>query len=165
MTLSFRGSRIASRILLHPIALVVARLTLAAVLLYAGIHKVSHTGELARIIYGYRLLHPELVNLVAMTLPWIELLTGATLLLGLLRRSGAVVACALFGVFILAAGLAMARGIDIPCGCFSVAATSERIGWGLIVRDVVFALLGAYLIFVPLRFAEIDSLLDRSSSR
>ena len=139
----------------------VARLLLAGVLLYAGLGKVGHTGELARVVYGYRILHPDLLNLAAMTLPWVEILTGALLLLGLLRPSAAAVSCGLFSAFIVAAGLAMARGIETPCGCFSMASTSERIGWGLLVRDGILALLSALLILHPSSFLEIDALLEQ----
>lgn len=157
-----RTGRAGSGLLWHPGGAMVARLLLAAILLYSGLAKAGHTGELARIVYGYRILHPDLLNLAAMTLPWLELLTGALLLVGLLRPSAAVVACGLFSAFMIAAGLAMARGIDAPCGCFSVAWTSERIGWGLLARDGVFALLSGHLIVHPSRFAEMDALLVRS---
>ncbi len=150
-----------SRLWNHPAGALGLRLLLAGVLLYAGLHKVGHSADLARIIYGYRLLHPELVNLAGMILPWLEILTGLLLALGLLRRSSAVVACGLFIAFMAAAGLAMARGIDAPCGCFSVASASERIGWGLLARDGLFALLSGCLIVHPSRFAEMDTWLEQ----
>jgi len=140
---------------------VAVRLLIGGVLLYSGLQKVGHVENLARIVYGYRVVHPELVNLVAMTLPWLEMLVGALLLLGLLRRSSAVGATGLFGVFVIAVGLAMARGIDAPCGCFSVAAGGERIGWLVLSRVSVLALLSAYLVFHPSRFAEVDALLEK----
>jgi len=148
-----------SAILWHPAGAVGARLLLSSVLLYAGLSKAGHAGELARIVYGYRILHPDLVNLAAITLPWIELSAGALLLVGLLRPSAAVVAGGLLGAFIVAVGLAMARGIEAPCGCFSLALTGERIGWWLLARDGILALLGVYLVLHPARCLEMDSLL------
>lgn len=151
-------------LLRHPAGAFAARLLLASVLLYAGLAKVGHAADLARIIYGYRLLHPELVDLAGMTLPWLEMLTGVLLLLGLLRPSASAVACGLFVGFVIAAGLAMARGIDAPCGCFSVGSASERIGWELLARDGLFALLSGYLVVHPSRFAEMDALLGPGGS-
>jgi uncharacterized membrane protein YphA (DoxX/SURF4 family) len=146
----------------HPASAVIVRVLIGGTLLYSGLQKAGRTGDLARIIYGYRLLHPELVNLAAITLPWLELLTGTLLLLGLLRRSSAVVACGLFASFTVAVGLAMARGIDAPCGCFSLAPGSERIGWSVLLRDGVLALLAACLVGHSSRFAELDALLEKA---
>ncbi len=164
MTQAAQAEGAGRHLLWHPAGAVAARLVLAAILLYAGLGKIGHTGDLARIIYGYRVLHLELVNLAGMTLPWLETLAGVLLLLGLLRPSTSAVACGLFVAFVIAGGLAMARWIDAPCGCFSVASTSDRIGWGLLARDAVFALLAGYLIAHPSRFAELDGLVEATGS-
>jgi uncharacterized membrane protein YphA (DoxX/SURF4 family) len=148
-------------LLWHPAGAVVVRLLLGGVWLYAASHKVGHTGDFARMIYGYRVLHPELVNLAAITMPWMEVVTGALLVVGLLRRSAALVSCGLFAVFVVAIGLAMARGIDAPCGCFSVEPGTDPIGWVTLLRAGVLALLSAYLIFHPSRVAELDALWER----
>jgi len=145
----------------HPAWALTARLLLGGILVYSSLHKLGHTADLARIAYGYRLLHPELVNLFAFTLPWLELLTGALLLLGLLRHSAALAAMLIMGGFTLATALAMARGIETPCGCFSLAWTGERVGLGVIVRDTALALVAAYLVWYPYRPAELDRLWDR----
>ncbi|UCH35926.1 MAG: DoxX family membrane protein [Armatimonadota bacterium] len=149
----------------HPAGAVAARLVLGGIFLYSGVSKIGHVADLARIINGYRILHLEMVNFPALTLPWLEIIVGAMLLLGLLRRSSALVSCGLYGVFIIAVGLAMARGIESPCGCFSVAAESERIGWQVLVRDVFLGLLSAYLVVHPSRFAEVDALLGSEQPR
>ena len=149
------------RFLWHPAVAIVVRLLLGGILIYTGLQKLDHPHEFARIISNYRILHPQLVNLPAIILPWLEVMVGALLLLGLLRPSSAVIACGLFALFTLALGLAMARGIASPCGCFSTAANSERIGWGVLLRDCVLVLLSAYLIVHPSRFAELDGLLEK----
>ena len=67
------------------------RVLLGAIFIYASIHKIQEPYEFARIVHGYRLLPPELVNLVAITLPWIEVVTGAFLILGLFTRESALI--------------------------------------------------------------------------
>jgi len=152
-----RGGR-----LWRPAGALGARLIVGCVLLYTGLHKVGHIADLARIIHGYRVLYPDLVNLAAMTLAWVEMLVGGLLVIGLLRRSAAVVAAGMFVVFMGAVWLAMLRGIDAPCGCFSVALGSERIGWPVLARDGVLALLCAYLAVHPSNYGALDSLADKS---
>ena len=149
----------------HPAGAVIVRLLLGGVWLYAASHKVGHAGDFARMVYGYRVLHPDLVNLAAIAMPWMELVTGTLLVLGLLRRSAALVSCGLFAVFVVAIGLAMARGIDAPCGCFSVEAAGDPIGWFTLLRAAALGLLSAYLIFHPSRVAELDALWDRPARR
>ena len=121
-------------LLWHGAGGLLVRLLVGGVLLYAGLHKVGHAADFARLVYGYRLLHTEVLNLVAIAMPWMEVVTGALLVLGLLRRSSGLVACGMFATFVVAIGLAMARGIDAPCGCFSVASESDRIGWATLLR-------------------------------
>jgi uncharacterized membrane protein YphA (DoxX/SURF4 family) len=62
-----------------------------------------------------------------MTLPWIELLAGLALVLGVRPRSGAVLVLVLLVGFTVAVGAAWARGLDFECGCFGKASAS-RIG-------------------------------------
>jgi uncharacterized membrane protein YphA (DoxX/SURF4 family) len=142
---------------------VASRLLLGGILLYSGALKLGHSAELARVINGYRLLHVELVDIPAIALPWLEIVLGALLVLGLLRRSTALLACGLFATFVVAIALAMARGIDTPCGCFSVAAGSEHVGWGVLSRDALLAMLSAYLVVDPSVAWELDTCLFGSA--
>jgi uncharacterized membrane protein YphA (DoxX/SURF4 family) len=94
-------------------------------------------------------------NLVAVTLPWIELLAGLLLVAGVWRRESALVIALLLVVFLVAAASVLARGIDVEnCGCVSLAkaeagqswrpAWTKGVGWFLVTRNLV--LLGVALI-------------------
>ncbi len=82
-------------------------------------------------------------NLVAVTLPWVEVIAGALLIAGAWKREAAAVVAALLVVFLLAAASVMARGIDVEnCGCTSVAQAEERsftsgVGWFLVTRNLL----------------------------
>lgn len=118
---------------------------LGAVFVYASVDKILNPVEFAKIIYHYQLvgpsqqLGPALANLVAVTLPWIELLAGLLLASGVWRREAALLAAALLVVFLVAVGSALARGIDLAnCGCFSVSGGGgRRAGVELLVGDSV----------------------------
>ncbi len=69
-------------------------------------------------ILNYRVPPRVLTNLVAITLPWIEILAGAMLVLGLWKRASALVITVLMVVFLLAITQAVVRGLNIKCGCF-----------------------------------------------
>ncbi len=119
-------------------------LIVGAVFVYASIDKILHPEDFARIIYRYHLLGPNpwvgpiLANLVAVTLPWVELLLGLSMILGPWRCEASLLAGALLLTFVLAVSSTMARGIDVEnCGCFTVKSQGgRRAGYGLIVGDL-----------------------------
>lgn len=119
----------------HPAAGAVCRLLLGGIFIYTGLPKLMHPAEFARLVYGYRILHPSLVNLVGITLPWIEVIAGAFLVVGILPQSSAAVIAGLLGVFIAGGFLALARSLDIKCGCFFPFMGDHKLTWGLLVRD------------------------------
>ena len=71
-------------------------------------------------IYNYRLLPGGIVNAMALVMPWLELLAGLALILGVWRREAAVVVGVLLVVFLVAIGINLARGHAVDCGCFDV---------------------------------------------
>ena len=52
-----------------------ARLILGGVFIYASIDKILNPGDFAKIISNYHVLPFGLENLLAITLPWVELLS------------------------------------------------------------------------------------------
>ena len=97
-----------------------ARLLVGAVLIYAGASKTSAPAEeFALIIDSYALIPPSLALPLAGVLPWLELLVGWALLLGVNGRAAASAALGMFGLFLAALGSVVLRGIPLPnCGCF-----------------------------------------------
>jgi uncharacterized membrane protein YphA (DoxX/SURF4 family) len=125
---------------------------LGAVFLYASFDKILKPADFARIIYHYQLvgpsreLGPMLANLVAVTLPWVEVVVGLALATGFWRREAAAVAAILLVVFLGAVGSALWRGIDIEnCGCFSVSGKGRKAGIALLAGDSAMLLAALYL--------------------
>jgi putative oxidoreductase len=101
------------------LAMLLARLALGSVLLYAGIVKVPNTAVFADAIANFDILPPLGNWLAALMLPWAEIVIGLLLICGLWVRSTAVVSVLMFLGFTGAVLSALARGLDIECGCFS----------------------------------------------
>jgi putative oxidoreductase len=94
-------------------------------------------------------------NLVAVALPWIELVAGVLLMTGVWRREAAVITAVLLAVFVAAVGSTMARGIDIQnCGCFALDASGRAAGWKLIAGDLALLAAAFVVAVVPPRAAE-----------
>lgn len=97
----------------------VARLVLGGLFIYASIHKIIDPGSFAQSVRNYLILPPEWTNIVAITLPWIELTVGLFLVLGFQTKPSALIVSGLMCVFIAALSYAYYIGLDINCGCFS----------------------------------------------
>src|SRR5690242_10825222 len=94
------------------------RLALGGVFVYAGVLKIADPVAFAGSIAAYKIVPYFASYLAAAILPWVEVISGALLIAGVRVRSGALVIALLNVVFMLALGSAIARGLDIDCGCF-----------------------------------------------
>ena len=83
-------------------------------------------------IDSYQLLPLRAVELVAKTLPWVELLIGILLVAGRWMRVSAMGASLLLLVFFGLMIRAYAKGMEINCGCFG---PGEAISWITLLRD------------------------------
>lgn len=120
----------------------VGRLVLGVILIAAGFGKVTDPAAFATQIRHFAILPAGLENLPAITLPWVELVCGLALLTGVRARSAAWLGAALLVTFTLAVGSAMARGLDIECGCFGTA-DATRVGVPKLVENLAFTALAA----------------------
>ncbi len=107
-----------ARALRHPLTVGVARLAIGLVFVVAALAKIGDPAYFAQQVHNYHLAPIWSENLVALTLPWMELLAALALILGPHARAGAVVTLACMLVFTVAVGAAWARGLDFRCGCF-----------------------------------------------
>ncbi|HPS80198.1 MAG TPA: MauE/DoxX family redox-associated membrane protein [Thermoanaerobaculaceae bacterium] len=121
-------------------------LALGGVFLYAAKDKLIDPRPLITIIWGYQLLPNGPINLIAIFMPWMELLVGLTLATGYKRRAGAFWATVLLTGFIGALGINAVRGLNVACGCFSTSATETHNAWLLVLRDLPMWLAAAVML-------------------
>lgn len=95
-----------------------ARTALAAVFVYAGVVKALDPAAFGLAIDHYRLLPHPLAAIVAVYLPWVEIMGGASLFWPRVRLGALLLLLGLCLVFCAAVASALARGLDISCGCF-----------------------------------------------
>ena len=129
-----------------------ARLILGGALLYAGALKALHPYQAAAAVRAYEILPVALANPLGYALPWIEIGVGIILLLGLHVRIGAILGSAMMLIFIGGVSSAWARGLSIDCGCFGGGGAvdpSKTAYVSEILRDVLFLLCGAFLVWRP----------------
>ncbi|MBE2217253.1 MAG: DoxX family membrane protein [Ignavibacteria bacterium] len=116
---------------------IAVRVVLGALFMYASFDKMANPEAFANIIDNYHLLPYQLVNPLAIFLPWLEFFTGLFLIIGKWVKGSLLIYSALLVIFIIALSQALIRGLDISCGCFSVNPSSTSEVWLRIVEDIV----------------------------
>jgi uncharacterized membrane protein YphA (DoxX/SURF4 family) len=112
------------------------RLIVAAVFIAASIPKILEPHAFAIAVFRYQMLPFSLINLMAIFLPWMELVAGIALLVPRFRGGAAAILLGLLVVFTVAIAVSQARGINIACGCFSVDPDAKHIGWWNLARNL-----------------------------
>ena len=103
-----------------------------------GVSKISHTSGFAESVASYQIIPYWSVNFVAVALPWVELVCGMLLVIGLRTRAVAVIISILLFTFATGILINLVRGSTIYCGCFSN--LGDKISWWDIPRDLLWAL-------------------------
>ena len=122
----------------------ILRAAVGGVFVVAGAMKMWDPGSFAKDIANYRLLPDTLVNLAAITLPWIEVLAGGMLIVGIWKKPNALLITLLLAVFLVCIGQAVYRHLDIRCGCFSTL-EARKVGWTALIEDGVLFLVAAWV--------------------
>jgi uncharacterized membrane protein YphA (DoxX/SURF4 family) len=125
-----------------------ARWYLGVLFVGAAWHKILVPHSFAVDVATYGILPLGLVNLMAITLPWIEIVAGIMLLIGFRSRTAALLVAGMMLVFIAALAIALARGLDMSCGCFaSQGAAEDPISWLTVMRDLAWLALSLLVLF------------------
>jgi len=126
-------------VLTHPYLALIFRLYVAGLFIYASMYKINYTAQFAESIASYQIAPYWVVNFVAVTLPWVELVCGILLIAGFRGRSATVVIGFLLIFFTLAIIVNLVRDVHISCGCFQ--ATGDTISWWTVGRDFIWLMM------------------------
>lgn len=121
-----------------------ARLIVGGVFVVAGALKIMHPAAFVTDIANYRLMPHDFINLLAITLPWVEVVAGGLLIAGIWKRANALLITLLMIVFLVAIGQALYRGLDIRCGCFGTV-EARRVSALALAEDVVLLAMSLWL--------------------
>ena len=137
--------------LTHPWLTVRVQIALGAIFIVAALPKITDPPSFAHMIYNYRILPAGLINISALAMPWVELLAGLALILGIWTRPARWIITLLLITFMIAISVNLLRGNAIDCGCFDVSAAGKtheerlRDMWLVLLRDGGMLLLAAQL--------------------
>ena len=124
-----------------------ARLYLGGVFLWACWHKILDPHAFALDVATYQIMPLFLINLFALVLPWVELVAALMLILGVRVRAASLLVAGMMAIFLCALSIALARGLQLSCGCFaSQGAAEDPISWKTLVRDGAWLALALYVL-------------------
>lgn len=135
------------------------QIALGLFFIVAALPKLVDPPSFAHMIHNYRLVPGALVNLMALAMPWLELLTGLALVFGIWTRTSTGLVSALLLVFILAISVNLVRGNAIDCGCFDVTEANKTVDERLadmrlvVLRDLGMLLMAAQILWAAGRQA------------
>lgn len=123
--------------------------------LAAGVPKLlEQPSEVAALVRNYRLLPETLVRWTAVTLPWTETLAGLCLLVGVLRRSAALLTASMSLGFLFALLSAMYRGLRIDCGCFGATGSVGLVTPPHLIADMLLLALSVFVLLYAQNVAQ-----------
>ena len=126
------------------------RLILAGVFIFASIDKILHPQAFAQAVFDYQVLPGSLINLVALILPWLELLVGGSLLINRWMSGATSIVAILMSIFLGLIFFNLARGLDISCGCFSTNSDGNPMTKLTMFRDIFFLCLAFCLLILTI---------------
>jgi putative oxidoreductase len=127
----------------NPYIALAFRLYLGGIFIYASMYKISYTAEFAENIASYQIVPYWAVNLLAIIMPWTELICGTLLVFGVRSKAAVLMISGMLVVFITAISLSLVRGIPIGCGCFQ--SLEEPMTWTTLLRDLVWLAMAVHV--------------------
>ena len=121
---------------IHPVLILIIRFLLGLIFVYASYDKILDPGKFARDISNYHVVPFGLENTIAIILPWLELIIGLGIIIGVCINASVFISGGLLIVFIILIAQAILRGFNIDCGCGLK--EGEVVGWSKIIENFLF---------------------------
>ncbi|MCB0702224.1 MAG: MauE/DoxX family redox-associated membrane protein [Candidatus Kapaibacterium sp.] len=130
----------------NPVLILIIRSFIGVLFIFYGVAKIADPSQFANEIGNYGMTPDFITQLMALILPWAELIVGVLLLFGIYQNENGLIATAMLLMFTFAVIFAFASGLDINCGC-SGGNAQQKVGWlkilenfGLIILTSVISL-------------------------
>lgn len=126
------------------------RLYMGGLFIYASVYKISYPAEFAGAIASYELVPYWAVGIMAVVMPWLELICGVMVVAGIRPKASILVLMGLMVLFTVAIAITLIRGVPIGCGCFHT--LEDQISITTLFRDLLWLGMTVHVYFFDRRF-------------
>ena len=141
------------------------RIIVGGIFLFAGLAKISDPARFILTLREFDLFPDMAVRFAAVYLPWLELLLGLFIILGLLYRTSSLMLACLNIMFTFAILSVIIRGKEVDCGCFGLLADMLKLpdmaDWKAVIRNLVFIGMCLYIFSVRKTVISLESYIKK----
>ena len=131
-------------LLTHPWLAAAFRFYIGGIFIYASVYKINYPAEFADSIASYELVPYWAVGVMAIVMPWMELICGVLVIAGIRPKAAILVLMGLMVLFTVAIVITLAKGVPIGCGCFH-SLEDQGISWRTFFRDIAWLALTVHV--------------------
>lgn len=151
-----------NNILDNPYLNLVSRILIGLLFIFAAVPKIADPALFAKEIGNYGIIPFFFLNIMSLTLPWVELICGIFLMSGLRLKTSSAISIFLYTIFTLAVAIALIKGLSIKCGCHTKI-TADNVGIRKIIENCGLLLLCIYIFFYPAKKLTVENLILNDS--
>ena len=123
----------------------ILRMYIGWIFIDASLSKIPDPALFAENVANYRIIPFIGLNLVAIVLPWMELVCGFYLIIGLRTKAASAIVGGLLFLFTAFVMINVFRGTKMNCGCFDT--VGEPIGWKKVITNMIWLLMTIQVYF------------------
>jgi putative oxidoreductase len=137
----------------------VLRIGLGIMFLWSALFKIRQPYDFLHAVYAYEIVGRQMGVLIAVLLPWLELIVGVALITGLFAAGAMLVCTGMGGLFTFVISWAIYHDLGISCGCFS-AEGQGQVGYLALIRAIAIMVVGLILYVIMVRLSADQSKMD-----
>ena len=123
----------------------VLRIFVGYYFIYASMSKIPYPAQFAELLAAYRLFPFPIINAMAVVVPWMELVAGLFIIIGLRNKASAIIIFLAYIAFNVAVGLNVIVDSPITCGCYDT--VGEPVSWLKVLKNTIWMLFTIQVFF------------------
>lgn len=141
------------------------RIFIGLLFIYSSSFKILDLYNFGNIIILYDIIPKTLAPYAAIIMPVLELIIGILLVIGFRIKPTSLLTGILFIFFIIIISINIYRGNNFDCGCFDLSqfGIDEKIGFPLLIRDIIFLFILFLILYAKRHPFSIDKIVEEKN--